>query len=85
MEYKYSIGAIGGKPNKALYFLGRINDQYIYLDPHKVQEASTASNFDQTLDSYFYKDILVYPSKHIDTSIAFGFFISDLDQLEEFH
>jgi cysteine protease ATG4 len=32
-------GVIGGKPQKALYFLGRHNQDYIYLDPHYVQNA----------------------------------------------
>jgi len=25
----------GGQPSRALYFIGRINNSYIYLDPHK--------------------------------------------------
>lgn len=33
-------GMIGGKPGKALYFLGlHNNDSFIYLDPHYVQDA----------------------------------------------
>jgi len=33
-------GMIGGKPKKALYFLGIHNSQeFIYLDPHYVQTA----------------------------------------------
>jgi cysteine protease ATG4 len=38
MECRLFQGMIGGKPEKALYFLGRIGeDRYIYLDPHIVQ------------------------------------------------
>lgn len=29
-------GMIGGKPDRALYFVGKNFDQYIYLDPHTV-------------------------------------------------
>lgn len=46
MDHRLSIGMIGnilnilnylgGKPTRALYFIGRINDKYIYLDPHYV-------------------------------------------------
>ena len=36
MESRFFQGMLGGKPEKALYFVGRINDQYIYLDPHVV-------------------------------------------------
>ena len=39
MDLPYSIGMIGGKPHEALYFLGRIKDNLIYLDPHYVQES----------------------------------------------
>lgn len=39
MTLKSFRGVIGGKPKKALYFLGRHNQDYIYLDPHYVQDA----------------------------------------------
>ena len=39
MEVKTFKGVIGGKPQKALYFLGLHNDEFIYLDPHYVQSA----------------------------------------------
>lgn len=39
MMLKQFRGVIGGKPKKALYFLGRHNEDYIYLDPHFVQNA----------------------------------------------
>lgn len=39
MEVSQFKGVIGGKPKKALYFLGRHNQDYVYLDPHFVQNA----------------------------------------------
>lgn len=36
MESRLFSGMIGGKPEKALYFIGRTSDNYIYLDPHVV-------------------------------------------------
>lgn len=30
---------IGGKPNLALYFIGCVGDEVIYLDPHTTQRA----------------------------------------------
>eukprot|EP00825_Cyclidium_porcatum_P046237 TRINITY_DN7218_c0_g1_i3.p1 TRINITY_DN7218_c0_g1~~TRINITY_DN7218_c0_g1_i3.p1 ORF type:complete len:369 (-),score=55.56 TRINITY_DN7218_c0_g1_i3:732-1838(-) len=74
LSYKHSIGAIGGKPNKALYFVGRHNSNYIFLDPHKVQQAASLKDFDSYFETYFYKELLAIPSKYIDTSVAFGFF-----------
>lgn len=40
--------------------MGRINNDYIYLDPHYVQEASTLMNFDITFDTYFQNKLLTY-------------------------
>lgn len=41
MKIKASKGVIGGRPGKALYFVGTYNgDNMIYLDPHYVQPAS---------------------------------------------
>jgi hypothetical protein len=36
MEIPCFQGVIGGKPKKALYFVGKHKNYYIYLDPHFV-------------------------------------------------
>lgn len=40
MESQYFKGVIGGKPEKALYFVGKHESDYVYLDPHFVQDAA---------------------------------------------
>lgn len=45
IESPYFQGIVGGKPNKALFILGKKDNNYIYLDPHLVQPAVNASNF----------------------------------------
>jgi len=35
-----TLGVIGGRPNHALYFLGWVEDEVIYLDPHTTQPAT---------------------------------------------
>lgn len=37
-------GMIGGKPSKALYFVGADGEDLIYLDPHYVQSSSNRKN-----------------------------------------
>ena len=35
-----SLGVIGGRPNHALYFLGHVEDEFLFLDPHTTQPAT---------------------------------------------
>lgn len=39
LECPFSVGIIGGKPNKSLYFVGYQDDDVMYLDPHVVRPA----------------------------------------------
>ena len=34
------LGVIGGRPNHALYFLGHVEDEFLFLDPHTTQPAT---------------------------------------------
>ncbi|XP_018332804.1 cysteine protease ATG4B isoform X2 [Agrilus planipennis] len=36
-QFKQSLGIIGGKPNLALYFIGCVGNEVIFLDPHTTQ------------------------------------------------
>ena len=94
MDHRLSIGMIGnlptptpigGKPTRALYFIGRINDKYIYLDPHYVQKSAKNSNIMKQISTYFCDDFLTYESIKIDTSLCLGFYLKNLEDLEEFH
>ncbi|KAK5646792.1 hypothetical protein RI129_005256 [Pyrocoelia pectoralis] len=38
-SFKQSLGVIGGKPNLALYFIGCVGDEVIFLDPHTTQRS----------------------------------------------
>nr|CDJ26740.1 cysteine peptidase 2 family C54 protein [Tityus serrulatus] len=40
---KQSLGIIGGKPNHALYFIGVVGNEVVYLDPHTTQQATDIS------------------------------------------
>lgn len=36
-----SLGMIGGRPNQALYFIGYVDDEVIFLDPHTIQRSGS--------------------------------------------
>jgi len=39
LEFPQSLGVIGGRPNHALYLLGYVGEEVVYLDPHTTQPA----------------------------------------------
>lgn len=51
-----SCGMIGGRPNQALYFIGYVDDEVLFLDPHTTQRSGAVgqktsadeSDFDET-------------------------------------
>lgn len=43
-QFKQSLGVIGGKPNVALYFIGCVGKEVIYLDPHHTQKTGFVEN-----------------------------------------
>lgn len=74
-----SLGVIGGKPNLALYFIGCVEDQVIFLDPHTTQRYGCV---DQKIDdedieldqTYHCKAASRIPISGIDPSVALCFF-----------
>jgi cysteine protease ATG4 len=77
------LGAIGGKPEKALYFIGKQDDHFIYLDPHYVQEAK--KNAKPTSETYFCQSFRMCKKSSIDTSIGICFYLRDIEELNRFY
>ncbi|EGR27474.1 peptidase family c54 protein, putative [Ichthyophthirius multifiliis] len=85
LKNQFSIGMIGGVPGKAYYFLGIIDNDFIYLDPHYIQEAHQNEKTVQNIDTYFCKFINRVSQKKLESSLAFGFYIKNLQELEQFY
>ncbi|KAG7311683.1 hypothetical protein JYU34_002736 [Plutella xylostella] len=84
-----SIGVIGGKPNQALYLVGCVGDEVIYLDPHTTQKSGLIENKltdeQKEMDcSYHCKYASRIPILAMDPSVAVCFLCrtrSDFDEL----
>ncbi|MEE6497018.1 hypothetical protein FKM82_002562 [Ascaphus truei] len=73
-----SLGALGGKPNHAYYFIGFSEDELIYLDPHTTQtfvDAGTGAV--QDLTYHCQKAPNRMKILNVDPSVALGFFCKE--------
>lgn len=83
--FRQSLGVIGGKPNHALYFIGCVGDEVIYLDPHTTQPAGFVEEKEQEHEKAFDASYhCQYASRmhilHMDPSVAACFFCSTEDE-----
>jgi cysteine protease ATG4 len=77
-EMPGTLGMIGGRPNQALYFIGYVGDEAVYLDPHTVQDCGAVNNKQTHEEGYFDS---TYHKKYasrinfaaMDPSLAVGF------------
>ncbi|KAI5624671.1 cysteine protease ATG4A [Silurus asotus] len=71
-----SCGVLGGKPNLAYYFIGFIDDELIYLDPHTTQCAVDSETDLGVEDQSFHSQRSPHHMKitSLDPSVALGFF-----------
>ncbi|XP_012262653.2 cysteine protease ATG4B [Athalia rosae] len=74
-----SLGVIGGKPNLALYFIGCVGDEVIFLDPHTTQRSGSVDH--KTVEGEVDIDATYHcgsasriPITGIDPSVALCFF-----------
>lgn len=78
-QFPYSLGVIGGKPNLALYFIGYVGNEVIYLDPHNTQRSGSIDSKESSdqieLDlTYHCKYASRMNISQMDPSIAVCFF-----------
>ena len=85
-----TLGIIGGKPNHALYFIGCVDQELIYLDPHTTQapidfEIMTNSNSIKSFDdsSYHQENALRMKIEQLDPSMALCFYFNSENEFED--
>ncbi|XP_046676388.1 cysteine protease ATG4B-like [Homalodisca vitripennis] len=77
--FKQSLGLIGGKPNHALYFIGCVGNDVIFLDPHTTQSIGVVNGkeheHDSKMDSsYHCSQANRLHILNMDPSVAVSFF-----------
>jgi cysteine protease ATG4 len=86
LDLKQFVGMIGGKPKRALFFLGHEGrKELIYLDPHYVQNSVNRMNLETEKNTFFCDSYRTVDYKSLDPSLGFGFLIKDINDLEDFH
>ncbi|XP_068549684.1 cysteine protease ATG4A-like [Anas acuta] len=74
-----SLGALGGKPNNAYYFIGFLGNELIYLDPHTTQSFVDSEENGPVDDESFHCQEAPHRMKimNLDPSVALGFFCKE--------
>ncbi|VVC26697.1 Hypothetical protein CINCED_3A005857 [Cinara cedri] len=86
--FSQSLGIIGGRPNHALYFIGFVGDDVIFLDPHTTQQIGMLPNKDIDTEhkidhSYHCQQINRLPILNMDPSIAACFLCQTENDFKE--
>ncbi|XP_034237784.1 cysteine protease ATG4B [Thrips palmi] len=86
-SFRQSLGVIGGKPNHALYFIGCVGDEVIYLDPHTTQQTCFVEGKDnecerQADQTYHCQHASRLPILNMDPSLAVCFFCPTEHELD---
>lgn len=82
---KNNLGIIGGKPNKAFYFIGLCDEGLMYLDPHINQEAIKDKNnlrIDTNFFTYKVRNIYSIKINQLSPCFTLGFIFKNLDEYE---
>lgn len=80
LQMPQSIGMIGGKPSQALYFIGYVGDDVVFLDPHLTQNAIEFDD-EEFEDSSYHPTTSARISFHsMDPSLAVCFSCTTLSE-----
>ncbi|KAI0227946.1 Cysteine protease ATG4B [Lamellibrachia satsuma] len=73
---KQSVGIIGGEPNHAHWFIGYVDDEVVYLDPHTTQPYVDVTAPGESDESYHCRYASRMRIEDLDPSMALGFYCS---------
>lgn len=77
---KQCLGAIGGRPNAAFYFVGHQSDELLYLDPHQVQMTVGPITKHSSIASYSRKSLDTLKIADADPSLSLGYLCYSRDE-----
>ena len=85
-DIKTNIGLIGGKNSRAFYFIGKCDNNLIFLDPHYVQQTIPLNilGTNQIGESYKPNDIYYMDISELSPSFSIGFAIKDMKDFKLF-
>ncbi|CAD8209017.1 unnamed protein product [Paramecium pentaurelia] len=81
MKKKYFAGILGGRPKEANFIVGFVDNKFVVLDPHIVQEAKM--NTEEYVKSCFPGEALFMNDKEIDCSLGLVFYLNNVEDLIE--
>lgn len=84
-RFPQTLGMLGGRPSHALYFLGYVGSQLLYLDPHVTQTMADLDGPDSETfpdSSYHCERVGRIELTDIDPSVSLCFFIDTEAELE---
>ena len=82
-ECKEFIGLIGGKVNSASYFIGYINDDLLFLDPH-YNQTSVNDLEKEGISSFINKTIYKLPLTNLQTAFTICFLCRNMEEYINF-
>jgi hypothetical protein len=85
-DIRTNIGFIGGKNSWAFYFIGKCDQNLLFLDPHYVQPTLPLNKFgtNSIHESYRPVDIYYMPINDLSSSFSVGFAIKDMKSFKLF-
>ena len=84
-DIETNIGFIGGKNTRAFYFIGKCENNVIFLDPHFVQETIPLIKLGtiSVKQSYIPNDIFYMPINELSPSFSIGFAVKNVHSFKK--